>query len=80
MLEELQVPICLFLINFNKLALIAFGCEEAWVEEIRKMMHCLMVKLPIVYLGIPLGANLCRVETWMSVIEKITFLEGKAIV
>ena len=58
-------------INFNKLALITFGCEEAWVEEIRRMMHCLVVKLPIAYLGIPLGASPHRVETWKLMIEKI---------
>ena len=30
-----------------------------------------MVKLPIIYLGIPLGANPRRIETWKLVMEKI---------
>ena len=58
-------------INFGKSALIAFGCDEDWVHQMRLMLCCSMVKLSILYLGISLGANPRRTETWKLVIEKV---------
>ena len=37
----------------------------------KDMLGCMVSKLSISYLGIPLGANLNRVRTWQPVIEKI---------
>ena len=35
------------------------------------MLGCCVADLPIKYLGIPLGANPRRKETWKPIIEKI---------
>ena len=44
-------------INYNKLTLIPFGCEETWKEEMLKELKWPVVKLAIMYLVVPLGAN-----------------------
>ena len=56
--------------NFKKSALIPFKRYEEWVEKIKSKLGCSVVLLPITYLGIPLGANPKRVETWRPIIEK----------
>ena len=35
------------------------------------MIGCLLVQLPVKYLGIPLGANMRRAESWQYIIEKV---------
>ena len=58
-------------INYRKSTLIPFGCDEAWKDEVKDELHCLVLKLPIIYLGIPLGANLKKEETWKPILVKI---------
>ena len=42
------------------------------MNQTKKILGCMVVSLPIRYLGIPLGANPNRIETWQPVIDKIT--------
>ena len=58
-------------INYEKYALVPINCDEDWVVEIRRIMNCLVVSLPIKYLGIPLGANPNRIETRQPIIDRI---------
>ena len=51
-------------INYSKSALIPFRCDQAWIEDVKNDLRCAIVQLPILYLGIPLGANPKRVSTW----------------
>ena len=44
-------------INFAKSALISFDYEDSWVKDVSYELRCMVVELPIVYLGIPFGAN-----------------------
>ena len=41
------------------------------MDEIKNILRCSVVHLPIRYLGIPLGANPKKVSTWKPVLEKI---------
>ena len=58
-------------INYSKSALIPFQCEDLWVDEIKNILRCSAVHLPIMYVSIPLGANPKQVSTWKPVLEKI---------
>ena len=53
-----------FKINYDKSAFIPLHCDEIWVNGMKGILGCMVTKLPIRYLGIPLGANLNRVEMW----------------
>ena len=58
-------------INYSKSASIPFGCEDSWVRKIKNDLWCSIVRLLIIYLGIPLGANPERISTWQLVLNKI---------
>ena len=58
-------------INYNKSALISFGCKEAWVEDIRSILVCMVIQLPIMHLGIPLGENPRKLATQQPILNKI---------
>lgn len=58
-------------INYDKSALIPINCSNEWVEKMKSKLGYTVASLPIKYLGIPLGANPKRVETWKPIIEKI---------
>ena len=58
-------------INYDKSALIPIHCDEVWVEQMKDILGCTVLSLPIRYLGILLGANSNRVETWQPVIHSI---------
>ncbi|QHO37630.1 Putative ribonuclease H protein [Arachis hypogaea] len=58
-------------INYNKSVLIGVNCSNEEVELACKMLGCKNGSLPMNYLGIPLGANPRRIETWKPVIRKV---------
>ncbi|XP_028052103.1 uncharacterized protein LOC114256647 [Camellia sinensis] len=47
------------------------GVNEEDINDFVSILHCYSQKLPIAYLGIPLGANPRRKSTWNPVIEKV---------
>ena len=57
-------------INYDKSALIPLHCDENWVTEVKLLLKCVLVPLPIRYLGILLGVNPNRIETWQPVLDK----------
>lgn len=58
-------------INYEKSTIIPLNCVDSFVEEFRNNLGCMVLSLTTCYLGIPLGANPRKVETWAPVIEKI---------
>nr|XP_025621448.1 uncharacterized protein LOC112712731 [Arachis hypogaea] len=58
-------------INYNKSVLIGVNCNNEEVELACKTLDCRKGSLPMNYLGIPLGANPRRIETWKPVIRKV---------
>lgn len=53
-------------INFYKSIVCEIGVEEWLVKEFAKKLNCLSQKLPLTYLGLPLGANPRRRSTWQQ--------------
>ena len=58
-------------INYDKSALVPINCGRELVYQVKRVLGCLEVSLPITYLGIPLGANPKQVHTWQPVLDKI---------
>ena len=47
------------------------GYENHLIEELLATIKCGLAKLPVTYLGIPLGANPRKILTWKPIIEKV---------
>ena len=58
-------------LNYVKSSIIPFNCSKNIVDNLRASFGCLLSSLPIIYLGIPLGANPQRVSTWRPIVDKI---------
>lgn len=58
-------------INYTKSSLVSWGVNEDWIHEMSMELGCTHQKLPINYLGIPLGENPRLLKFWESVITKI---------
>ena len=46
------------------------GGERNLTFKFAKLLNCSHLSLPFTYLGIPIGANPRRVETWKGIIVK----------
>ena len=57
-------------INFAKSGFGAFGVMEAWKREAANYLNCSLLTLPFTYLGVPIGANPRRYQTWDPIISK----------
>ena len=58
-------------INFSKSLVAGEGVEENNMEEVADLLRCRVKSLPIMYLGLPLGANPRRIKTWQPIIDKV---------
>ena len=58
-------------VNYHKSALIVIGKDDVWAKETAGLLECTRAQLPIVYLGIPLGANMKKAASWKTIIDKI---------
>ncbi|CAL5417428.1 unnamed protein product [Camellia sinensis] len=56
-------------INYHKSVICGVEVDEEPVQEFASSLNCLHQKLPLKYLGLPLGANPSR-STWKPVIDK----------
>lgn len=57
-------------INFHKSQVCGLGVQDDLVKENANRLNCHSQKLPLKYLGLPLGANLRRKSTWQPVVDK----------
>jgi len=58
-------------VNYSKSGLIVFGKDEEWANEVARQLECNLVKLPVTYLGVPLGASMRKMSSWQCVIDKV---------
>ncbi|GKA16393.1 RNA-directed DNA polymerase, eukaryota [Tanacetum coccineum] len=66
---------CFFLasglkINLMKCKLMGVGVSTTEVQHMAATIGCEATTLPFVYLGVPVGENMTRVEAWKNVIDK----------
>ncbi|CAL5415136.1 unnamed protein product [Camellia sinensis] len=57
-------------INFHKSKVCGVGVQEDIVQVFANKLNCLSQKLPMSYLGLPLGANPRRKASWKPVLDK----------
>lgn len=58
-------------VNYNKSALISLNCNEQWVLDVARKLHCEAEKLPLKYLRFPIGVSSNKIELWSLVIAII---------
>jgi len=58
-------------VNYNKSGLLVMGMDEVWGQQAAKVLECSLVQLPMMYLGIPLGASMRKSASWQCIIDKI---------
>jgi len=64
-------------INFVKSGFGAFGVTTQWKQQVAKYLNCGLLTFPLVYLGIPIGANPRQRHMWDSIIQKCDRKLGK---
>ncbi|XP_058185619.1 uncharacterized protein LOC131302843 [Rhododendron vialii] len=65
-IEEIRLKI-----NFSKSVVCGIGIPETTLTQMANRMGCRVDKLPLKYLGLPLGANLRRISTWQPIVDRI---------
>ncbi|CAL5382198.1 unnamed protein product [Camellia sinensis] len=58
-------------INFHKSVVCGVGISDEVTQVFASKLCCLCRKLPIKYLGLPLGANPRRKKAWQPIVDKI---------
>lgn len=58
-------------INFEKSMLCGVKVQDQTVQDLANILGCKEGKLPMKYLGLPLGANPNRLQTWQLVIDAV---------
>jgi len=53
-----------------KISFGAFGMSEQWKSEAANYLNCSLMSVPFTYLGIPIGANPRKCQTWDPIISK----------
>lgn len=51
--------------------MLGVGVSDNRMSKIESILNCQGMQLPFKYLGIPVGANFNRVETWELVLDNI---------
>ncbi|GKU94711.1 hypothetical protein SLEP1_g8164 [Rubroshorea leprosula] len=68
-------------VNYRKSSLIGVNTDEEWTRKMSWLLNCKTASLPCKYLGMPLGANPRRIDTWKPLIEtfrrKLSVWKGK---
>jgi hypothetical protein len=58
-------------VNFHKSVLMGVNISQRWVEKVSKFLNCKIGCTLFKYLGLPIGANPRRLDTWKPVIEAV---------
>nr|GEX99235.1 putative reverse transcriptase domain-containing protein [Tanacetum cinerariifolium] len=57
-------------INLNKTKIYGIGVQNGEIEDFANRMGISPGKMPFTYLGIPIGVNMKRVDSWKIIVEK----------
>lgn len=58
-------------VNFCKSSLDGVGCLGDLVRSLACIIHCIVGKLPVMYLGLPIEAKVGSMGVWNPMIEKV---------
>ncbi|KAL4585499.1 hypothetical protein LXL04_010120 [Taraxacum kok-saghyz] len=57
-------------INLLKSKLIGVGVDYEEVQEVADLIGCSATRIPFVYLGVPIGGNMNRVDAWKPMVDR----------
>ncbi|XP_071718980.1 uncharacterized mitochondrial protein AtMg01250-like [Rutidosis leptorrhynchoides] len=57
-------------VNYNKSNLFGVGVDKYEVESMANLFGCNIGSFPFTYLGLPIGANMNKFESWKPVVDK----------
>ena len=57
-------------INFSENCFGTIGMSESWKEDAARYLHCRVLVIPFLYLGLPIGTNPRRSDTWDPIVKK----------
>ena len=57
-------------INVNKSKLLGVCVSDEDVVDMAKVLGCGVAKLPMTFLGVPVGGNMGRCENWARIVQK----------
>jgi len=58
-------------VNYHKSGLIAIRKVDAWGQNVANLLGLHIITAAMIYLGIPLGANMGKVASWQCSVDKI---------
>lgn len=58
-------------VNFHKSELVGINLPESWLLEAADVLNCKIGRLPILYLGLPVGGDSRRLHFWNLVVNCI---------
>ncbi|PNX72497.1 ribonuclease H [Trifolium pratense] len=58
-------------VHFHKCRLIGIKVHNMWLYEAANVLNCKVGAILFIYLGLPVVANLSRLETWNPIIKKV---------
>ncbi|XP_048493141.1 uncharacterized protein LOC104908756 [Beta vulgaris subsp. vulgaris] len=59
-------------VNFHKSALYGINVDQIWLESAAKALLCRTGSLPFKYLGLPIGGNYSRIDTWNPIVDRMS--------
>ncbi|GKB83446.1 RNA-directed DNA polymerase, eukaryota, reverse transcriptase zinc-binding domain protein [Tanacetum coccineum] len=59
-------------INVYKSKLVGVSVSDESVTDMATVLGCGVAKLPMTYLGVPIGCNMGRVDNWKCIVQKFT--------
>jgi len=58
-------------VNFHKSSLVGVNINASWLSEAASVLGCKVGKISFLYLGLPIGGDLCRLLFWELVVNRI---------
>ncbi|XP_057251529.1 uncharacterized protein LOC130591734 [Beta vulgaris subsp. vulgaris] len=55
-------------VNFHKSSLLGINVDDVWLKNAANLLLCKVGSLPFTYLGLPIGGNISRIDSWNPII------------
>jgi len=58
-------------VNFHKSMLVGVNIHDSWLAEAASLLHCKLGRIPILYLGLPIGGDSHKLKFWQPLLDRI---------
>jgi len=58
-------------VNFSKSLLVGVNIHGSWLAEAALVLNCKVGIIPFLYLGLPIGGNVCCLAFWEPLMKRI---------